>query len=70
MTLVSTTTDGIEVSYNGNSFTEKDLVSFGEYLLSKERAFLLKSVDSDIKYKERKRSVYHADLENWKEFVK
>ncbi|GEJ46025.1 hypothetical protein [Chryseobacterium sp. ON_d1] len=42
------------------TYTEKDLVIFGEYLLSKERE---KRIDGKITAKRR---VYHADLENWK----
>jgi hypothetical protein len=38
-------------------YTEKDLVSFGLYLLSKERTEL---IEGD------KHEVYHADLMNWK----
>jgi len=40
-------------------FQEKDLVSFGNYLLSKAR---MKKVS-----KEMREHVTHADLENWKE---
>ena len=39
-------------------YTESDLVSFGEYLLSTERSSMIQA-DQNV--------VYHADLENWKE---
>ncbi|MGV2452451.1 UNVERIFIED_CONTAM: hypothetical protein POZ17_19770 [Ralstonia mannitolilytica] len=51
------------------TYTEKDLVRFGEYLLSKERE---KRIEGDLHGKrtyqpvDTKRRVYHADLENWK----
>jgi tRNA A22 N-methylase len=41
-------------------YEEKDLVSFGEYLLSEQRK---KSVTMGRDY------VYHSDLENWKELT-
>lgn len=48
-------------------FTEKQLVSFGNYLLSEERN---KSVESHPELKasvdERKMHVSDADVENWK----
>jgi len=57
-------------------YTEKDLVSFGEYVLSKKRNKLLKALRkkaNDFKplsHKIAKRLVSHADLENWKELNK
>lgn len=66
---------------------EEQLVSFGEYLLSKERANRIKSSHVENEYfieshstatakvgkpftlAERKRMVYHADVENWKEIL-
>jgi hypothetical protein len=54
---------------NNKTYTEKDLVEFGNYLLSKERE---KHIDGDdhgkrsINLLEKRRVVYHADLENWK----
>lgn len=48
------------------NYTEKELVAFGEYLLSKERAKSLKRTESSISYKERKRFVYDADITNFK----
>jgi hypothetical protein len=39
--------------------TQKDLVDFGRYLLSKERAKTLLKDCPD------KREVYHSDIENW-----
>lgn len=47
-------------------YNEKDLISFGKYLLSKERKKLLKSVPSSLSIKEKLKEVYHADIENWK----
>jgi len=50
-------------------FNESDLVSFGEYLLSKERTDLIlsnyKEGDS-VSKEERLSQVYHADIENWR----
>lgn len=39
-------------------YTESDLVSLGEYLLSEERRSMIQG-DPNV--------VYHSDLENWKE---
>ena len=51
-------------------FTKKDLVKFGEYLLSEERENRLRQTikenPNSLPYKESKRSVYDADLANWK----
>ena len=49
-------------------YTEKDLVSFGLYLLSEQRANRIKQnadVDSSL-YEDKKRRVYDADLANWR----
>lgn len=52
-------------------FYKKDLVSFGQYLLSEERTNRLKNKpDSCIPLDIRLREVHHADIENWKETVK
>ena len=54
-------------------FEEKDLVSFGEYLLSHKRTQLIlnnEDVGSFEGLQERLGVVYHADLENWKESQK
>lgn len=52
-----------------DKFTEKDLVSFGEYLLSEKREQSLKQSSAENKdmppYDERKRYVHDADLQNW-----
>lgn len=52
-------------------FTKKDLVKFGEYLLSEERENRLKQSSKEnpngLPYKESKRFVYDADLANWSE---
>ena len=47
-------------------FNKKDLVKFGEYLLSDERKSRIKvsSKDSSLSYKERSKKVYHADIKN------
>ena len=53
------------------TYTEKDLVEFGTYLLSKERENNLKLANkinpSIAKYNERKRFVHDADLKTFKE---
>ena len=46
---------------------EKDLVSFGKYLLSKKREKRLKSSPGAIPYEERFRDVHDADLANWRD---
>lgn len=43
-------------------YTEKDLVSFGSYLLSKER-------EKTIVHKEMINQVGHQDIENWKHLI-
>lgn len=47
-------------------YEEKDMQSFGEYLLSKKRADLILSRKSPLSDAERLTYVYHADFENWK----
>lgn len=51
---------------NRQLFTERELVEFGEYLLSKERAESLKATDSPVPYEDRAAVVHHADVENFK----
>jgi len=46
-------------------FTLKDIVSFGNYLLSKEREQRFKDASLD-NLEERLRFVHHADIANWK----
>lgn len=49
-------------------FNRKDIVSFGEYLLSEERTNRILSDYKEgdgISKEERLREVYHADVENW-----
>lgn len=41
------------------NYSEKDLVEFGNYLLSKER-------DDNFIGRTDKRQVWHSDLENWR----
>lgn len=51
-------------------YDEHDLVTFGEYLLSEERAKRIESnwdSGDSVSLEERKSQIYHADLENWKE---
>lgn len=49
-------------------FEEKDLVSFGEYLLSDERTkIILENKELESEGKDALKSVYHADLYNWME---
>ena len=50
-------------------FTEEDLISFGNYLLSKERwESIVRNPDfpNDETLDERLREVHHSDIENWK----
>jgi hypothetical protein len=50
----------------------KRLVSFGKYLLSRDRYRKMKTTASDPEnrhLKERVREVHHADIENWKNNV-
>lgn len=52
------------------AYTEKDLVSFGRYMVSKERKNRYKNhpaYPNNERLKERLREVNHADLCNWKE---
>lgn len=50
-------------------YEESDLVSFGKYLLSKDRLERIMTTDTGNSHEllERLGEVYHADLENWKE---
>lgn len=55
------------------AFTQKDLISFGQYLMSERRrkSFTRTSIDADMDGRElpptneRLKNVYHADIENW-----
>ena len=53
-------------------FNEKELVSFGNYLLSvkRENRFKLSSTSSDVPYELRFRDVHQEDIDNWKESLK
>jgi hypothetical protein len=54
-------------------FNKKDLVRFGEYLLSEQRTKRIKdgySQNDNISLEERLSNVYHADLENFLESIK
>lgn len=55
------------------TFNSKDMVRFGEYLLSEKRTNSIKShhkKEDNIPLEERLREVYHADFENWKDSIK
>jgi hypothetical protein len=47
-------------------FTKKDLISFGEYLLSKERKRTFDKRYEEIPLKYRLRMVWNRDFKNWK----
>lgn len=51
-----------------NQIIENDLISFGKYLLSKEREELIKATAKKRKQpiKDARKEIYHADIENWK----
>jgi len=54
-------------------FNKKDLVKFGEYLLSEERTNKIKedySEEDNISFEERLKTVYHADLKNFLESIR
>jgi tRNA A22 N-methylase len=52
-------------------FTEKQLVAFGNYLLSDERNEMIeKHPELKDTVEQRKKEVSHADVENWKETFK
>lgn len=50
-------------------YNKKDLVAFGNYLLSESREQILRNTGIDepgsLPYDERKRDVHDADLANW-----
>lgn len=48
-------------------FEEKDLVSFGNYLLSDERKTIFKKHPTDLSLEERLSNVHDPDLANWKD---
>jgi len=54
-------------------FNRKDLVNFGQYLLSEEREEKIKeryNPEDNISLDERLREVYHSDVENFLESLK
>jgi hypothetical protein len=51
-------------------FNRKDLVSFGNYLLSEERKTRFEQIESETPVEERLKQVSHADVENWIESPK
>lgn len=56
---------GVKAVTDGTEY-EKELVSFGQYLLSKERADRLIRIEGTEMYNKKYGEVYHADIENWK----
>jgi len=52
------------------SYNTKDLIKFGQYLLSKEREDHLRQIEIHnpkfLPYEERKSQVYPVDIDNWK----
>jgi len=54
-------------------YNKKDLVKFGEYLLSEKRTNRIKenySENDNITIEERLSSVYHSDVENFLESIR
>jgi hypothetical protein len=51
-------------------FNKKDLVKFGEYLLSDKRTDRIKETQSKLSLPERLNKVYHTDVENFLELAK
>lgn len=47
------------------TYTENELVSFGNYLLSKERADMFRPIKNFLSKKERLKMVHHSDVTNW-----
>ena len=47
-------------------YTEKEMVEFGQYLLSTKREKSLKENKTSVPYSERKKQVCDADLTNFK----
>jgi len=62
--------DYAELIESGGVITKRDLITFGEYLLSEEREKMIRmthGVNSiDLPYEEYLRNVYHSDIANWK----
>lgn len=55
---------------NNTSFSEAQLVSFGNYMVSEERKKSFeasKDLHPGVTVEERLSQVHHADVENWKE---
>lgn len=48
-------------------FNKKDMVSFGNYLLSEKRKARYEAIESPIPVEERLKHVNHADVERWKD---
>ena len=46
-------------------YNRKDLVKFGQYLLSEERRKSIESRHSEIPIEERLKEVYRSDIENF-----
>lgn len=49
------------------TYTQRELIEFGQYLLSLKREKSLKASNKNIPYSEKKRFVYDADLANFKD---
>lgn len=47
------------------TYTEKEMIEFGQYLLSIKREKSLKGNKTSVPYSERKRNITHADLNNF-----
>ena len=47
-------------------YTEKDLVDFGNYMVSPNRKKSFKKRKASIPLVDRLATVHHADIENWK----
>jgi hypothetical protein len=48
-------------------YTEKDLISFGNHLLSNDRYHSFKKTKSSIPLRERLSKVHQSDITNWKD---
>lgn len=55
-----------EDSPKESMYTESDLVSFGQFLLSPERKERFAQSDSEMPLEDRLSDVHHADVCNWK----
>lgn len=51
-------------------YNKKDMVSFGNYLLSDKRKADIEQGESNVPAEDRMKEVHHADIENWIETLK